>query len=221
MDSTTRSRLRPEPAGIRVLILDESPITRTGLRAVLHQAGIQVVGEAGDQCEAVALLADTSPHVVVVHTGGSPADVAAALRKVRDWDGKVLALVGDGLSDAGVESVTKDADGTLLSSAGVEDLIAAVRVLVAGYSLFPAPAAPSCRPSSPGDVPSQQVLTPRERDVLRLLGRGRTNAEISSQLSLSESTVKSHVQNLLAKLGLRNRVEAALHAVEAGLVGSP
>ncbi|MFF8597256.1 DNA-binding response regulator [Streptomyces sp. NPDC015220] len=194
--------------------------------------GIDVVAEACDQHEAVALMAETKPHVVV-HTVESPTDSSAALRQAKDWQGKVLALVSDFVCDtAAIGLIGKEADGTLLRSARVDDLVAALHMLVAGYSLFPAPVAaagPAERRLSPAALPPSSFpkqncastpypLTPREHDVLRLLGRGRTNAEISTQLTLSESTVKSHVQNLLAKLGLRNRVEAALHAVEAGLV---
>jgi len=228
MEGSTSAQLRPEPLAIRVLLLDASPITRSGLRAVLQaRAGVEVVAEAGDQCEAAELVAQTSPHVVVVNTIKSLADAAAALRQVSTWKGKVLALVCDGPcgSDA-VDLIAKEADGTLLRNADVDDLVAALRMLVAGYSLHPA-AVPSSIARGPevggaapalGDPCVQHALTPRENDVLRLLGRGRTNAEISTQLTLSESTVKSHVQNLLAKLGLRNRVEAALHAVEVGLI---
>ncbi|MGV9245436.1 response regulator transcription factor [Streptomyces sp. NPDC003710] len=228
-----KSQQSSESAVIRVLILDASPITRSGLGAVLHCApGIDVVAEARDHHEAVALMAETKPHVVV-HTVEGPTGTSAALRQAKDWQGKVLALVSDSLCDsATIGLIGKDADGTLLRSAQVDDLVAALHMLVAGYSLFPAPVAadgpaerrlpPASLSPSPFPRPtcasSSYPLTPREHDVLRLLGRGRTNAEISTQLTLSESTVKSHVQNLLAKLGLRNRVEAALHAVEAGLV---
>jgi DNA-binding NarL/FixJ family response regulator len=222
--------------GIRVLILDESPITRNGLRAVLHQAGIEVVGAAADHSEALALLAQTDPHVMVVHSSKEdPTEAVTVVRQVCDRGGrgargadrevKLLALVSAERFSACMDPLTMDADGTLLSSAAVEDLVAALRMLVAGYALFPAPsgrsAPPATRAGSTASVGGGQFdvrsLTPRERDVLRLLGRGCTNAEISERLSLSESTVKSHVQNVLAKLGLRNRVEAALRAVEAGL----
>ncbi|UFR05808.1 response regulator transcription factor [Streptomyces sp. Go40/10] len=228
-----KSQQPSETTVIRVLILDASPITRSGLGAVLRcKSGIDVVAEACDHHEAVTLMAETKPHVVV-HTVESPNGSSATLRQAKDWQGKVLALVSDSLCDsATIGLIGKDADGTLLRSAQVDDLVAALHMLVAGYSLFPAPVAaagpaerrlPSA-PLSPSALPRPAStstpcqLTPREHDVLRLLGRGRTNAEISVQLTLSESTVKSHVQNLLAKLGLRNRVEAALYAVEAGLV---
>ncbi|MFJ7149072.1 response regulator transcription factor [Streptomyces sp. NPDC100445] len=189
------------------------------------------MAEARDHHEAVALMAETKPHVVV-HTVESPTGSSAALREAKDWQGKVLALVSDTVCDsAAIGLIGKDVDGTLLRSAQVDDLVAALHMLVAGYSLFPAPVPPAgpaerrlpaaLTPSHfprPACASAPYPLTPREYDVLRLLGRGRTNAEISAQLTLSESTVKSHVQNLLAKLGLRNRVEAALHAVEVGLV---
>jgi DNA-binding NarL/FixJ family response regulator len=229
-----------EPDAIRVLILDASPINRSGLGAVLRRLpGIDVVAEACDHREAVALMTETTPHVVV-HTVETPTGSVAALRQAKGWQGKVLALVSDSVCDSeAISLIGRDADGTLLRSAQVDDLVAALRMLVAGYSLFPALAdspdsggadgagegrlSLTSLPVSPVPAPSGTaapgLLTPREHDVLRLLGRGHTNAEISAKLTLSESTVKSHVQNLLAKLGLRNRVEAALYAAETGLVG--
>ncbi|POM26912.1 Transcriptional regulatory protein LiaR [Actinomadura rubteroloni] len=200
---------------VTILVGDRRGLLRAGLRESVEQSrDLALVGEAHDYAALTRAVAATAPDVLVLgQLDGrvEPARVAARLRVEHPaWSGRFLLL-----SDVPgqVRCVPPDRAGVLLTSCEPEDFRAAVRMLAAGYS-FAAPSA-----GGPAHGPADAAaMTERELDVLRFLARGRTNAEISKDLSLSESTVKSHVQNLLNKLNLRNRVAVVIYAYESRLV---
>ena len=216
---------------IRVVIADDQVMIRDGLATLLASApDIEVVGQAGDGQEAVELCAELRPDVVVMDIRMPRLDGLAATERIAgagSGEGtKVLILTTFDLDEYVYEALGAGASGFLLKDAPAGDLIHAVRVVASGEALL----APSVtrrlisdfarrrrheRPRS--DV--AQVLTPRELDVLRLISRGLSNAEIAGELFLSEQTVKSHVGNVLSKLGLRDRTQAVVFSYENGIAG--
>jgi DNA-binding NarL/FixJ family response regulator len=218
---------------IRVVVADDQGMVRSGFSTLLNaQPDIEVVGEAVNGQEAIARAAELSPDVILMDVRMPVLDGLQATRQVTAMDDapRVLVLTTFDLDDYVYEALRAGASGFLLKDSPRHDLIAAVRAAAAGDALL----APSVtrrlieafarRPPETSPSPSQLAsLTARERDVLLLLARGRSNAEIASVLFVSEATVKTHVGNLLAKLGLRDRVQAVILAYETGIVvpGAP
>ncbi len=217
------------PAPIRVLVVDDQELVRAGFCVILDAAdGITVVGEAGDGRAAVAAAADGHPDVVLMDIRMPGMDGLEATRLItREAPDapKVVMLTTFDLDDYVYEALRAGASGFLLKDSPRHDLIAAIRAAAAGDALL----APSVtrrlieafarRPPEAAPSPSRLAsLTAREQDVLLQLARGRSNAEIALTLFVSEATVKTHVGNVLAKLGLRDRVQAVILAYETGLV---
>jgi DNA-binding NarL/FixJ family response regulator len=210
---------------LRLLIVDDQPLMRAGFRAVLEATEeMEVVGEAGDGVEAVALARETRPDVILMDIRMPGLDGIGALQRLPDH--RVLILTTFGLDEYIVEALRAGASGFITKDVPADELIHAVRVVAAGDALLtpavtrqlldrvgrrlPAPVA-----AAPGAVTE---LTEREREVLELLARGMSNAEIAAALCVGEATVKTHVSNVLMKLGLRDRVQAVVFAYEIGLV---
>jgi DNA-binding NarL/FixJ family response regulator len=217
------------PAAIRVLVVDDQELVRSGFCVILEAAdGITVTGEAGTGEAAVAAVAEYRPDVVLMDIRMPGMDGLEATRLITRGEAaapKVVMLTTFDLDDYVYEALRAGASGFLLKDSPRHDLIAAVRAAAAGDALL----APSVtrrlieafarRPPETAPSPSRLAsLTAREQDVLLLLARGRSNAEIAEGLFVSEATVKTHVGNLLAKLGLRDRVQAVILAYETGLV---
>jgi DNA-binding NarL/FixJ family response regulator len=215
---------------IRVLVADDQELVRTGFCVILEAAdGIKVIAEAADGAQAVRAAAEHQPDVILMDIRMPEMDGLEATRQITGGDrssrSKVVMLTTFDLDDYVYEALRAGASGFLLKDAPRHDLIAAVRIAAAGNALL----APSVtmrlidafarRPPQTLPAPSRLAsLTARERDILLLLARGLTNAEIAADLVISEATVKSHVGNLLAKLGLRDRVQAVILAYETGIV---
>jgi len=215
-------------AGIRVLVVDDQELVRAGFCVILGAAdGIEVIGDAADGEQAVALAEALTPDVVLMDIRMPGMDGLAATRLITAGQPapKVVMLTTFDLDDYVYEALRAGASGFLLKDSPRADLIAAVRAAAAGDALL----APSVtrrlieafarRPPEAAPSPSRLAsVTAREKDVLLLLARGRSNAEIAVTLFVSEATVKTHVASLLAKLGLRDRVQAVILAYETGLV---
>jgi DNA-binding NarL/FixJ family response regulator len=226
--ATPRAGGQDTARALRVLVADDQELVRAGFRLILEAAGLTVVGEAADGAEAVALAAAERPDVVLMDIRMPVMDGLAATRQLTasgPHAPKVVILTTFDLDDYVYEALRAGASGFLLKDAPRADLIAAVRVAAAGDALL-APSvtrrlieAFAARPATMSPAPSRLAsLTPRERDILLLLARGRSNTEIASTLVVSEATVKTHVAHLLAKLGLRDRVQAVILAYETGAV---
>jgi DNA-binding NarL/FixJ family response regulator len=211
----------------RVLIADDQALVRAGFRKLLEASGIDVVGEAADGREAVDQARRLRPSIVLMDIRMPRLDgIEATRRLTADGDGmRVLILTTFGLDDYVYEALRAGASGFMLKDAPPEELLAAIEVVARGDALI-APAvtrsvieefvrrAPS--PSPP--APVLDGLTEREREVLELLARGLSNAEIAERLVVSGGTVKTHVAHVLAKLGLRDRVQAVILAYESGVI---
>jgi DNA-binding NarL/FixJ family response regulator len=213
---------------IRVLVADDQALVRAGFRAILEaQDDLEVVGEAGDGGEAVAIARELRPDVVLMDVRMPGVDgIEATRRLLRHGDApRVLMLTTFDLDEYVYEAMRAGASGFLLKDAPRDQLVGAVRTVAAGDSLL-APALlrrlieDFVRRPAPGarSHPELDELTERELEVLTLIARGLANAEIAAQLFVSEATVRTHVTHILAKLGLRDRVQAVVLAYETGLV---
>ena len=208
---------------IRVLIADDHAVVREGLRAFLElQEGIEVVGEAADGQEAVEAAALLDPDVIVLDLVMPRLDGVAALRILRKRvpAARVLVLTSFLDDDKLLPALRAGAAGYLLKNARPQELARAVRLAHAGETLIdPVVAARLVETlSADGGEEPLDRLTPREREVLILIGRGFPNKLIARELELAEKTVKTHVSHVLAKLGVTDRTQAAVLAVRAGLV---
>jgi DNA-binding NarL/FixJ family response regulator len=209
---------------IRVLLADDQALVRAGFRLILDaEPDIEVVGEAGDGTEVIEQARGTKPDVVLMDVRMPELDGIEATRQLLA-DGataRVLMLTTFDLDEYVIDAFRAGASGFLLKTAPPDQLVAAVRTVHASDALL-APASTRrlieefARPTA--ESPALEQLTAREREVLRLLARGLTNAEIAAELVVEPSTVKSHVASLLAKLDLRDRVQAVVFAYESGLV---
>jgi DNA-binding NarL/FixJ family response regulator len=201
---------------IRVLIADDHAVVRQGLRTFLElQDDIDVVGEAGDGAEALAAAERLAPDVVLVDLVMPGVDGIEAIRGLRERVPGARAIVLSSFVDDEklFPAVRAGAAGYLLKDVQPQELVEAIRTVHAGGALL--------HPRVASRLLEELVtdpLTPREREVLGLIGRGMANKVIARELSLSEKTVKAHVSSILAKLGVTDRTQAALYAVRAGLV---
>ncbi|GHE29346.1 DNA-binding response regulator [Streptosporangium violaceochromogenes] len=212
---------------IRVLIADDQGMVRTGFTVFLSaQPDIEVVGEAADGGQAVARVAELRPDVVLMDVRMPVMDGLAATRAILSADGflpKVLILTTFDLDDYVYEALRAGASGFLLKDASARQLAEAVRVVAAGEALL-APSVTKRLISEFARVGPRHPrvrldgITERETEVLALVAQGRSNQEIAEELVLSEQTVKTHVSRVLAKLNLRDRAQAIVHAYETGLV---
>jgi DNA-binding NarL/FixJ family response regulator len=206
---------------IRVLVVDDHAFVRQGLRAFLDlQDGIDVVGEAGDGQEAVAAAERLRPDVVLLDLVMPRVDGVAALRELRERLPATRAIVLTSFLDDDklMPALRAGAAGYLLKSSAPAEVARAVRAAHAGEALLDPVAAARLIEALERDEEPLDRLTPREREVLLLLGRGYPNKQIARELRLSEKTIKTHVGHVLAKLGVTDRTQAAVVAVRAGLV---
>jgi NarL family two-component system response regulator LiaR len=202
---------------IRVLIADDHAVVRQGLRTFLDlQEDIEVVAEAADGEEALALIEELAPDVVLIDLVMPRVDGIEALRRLRERAPAVRAIVLSSFVDDDklFPAVRAGAAGYLLKDVQPQELVEAIRTVHGGGALLH----PQVAARLLQDM-AEDPLTPREHDVLALIGRGMPNKLIARELSLSEKTVKAHVSSILAKLGVTDRTQAALYAVREGLVG--
>jgi DNA-binding NarL/FixJ family response regulator len=213
---------------IRVLIADDQELVRTGFRVILDaEPDITVAGEAADGREAVEAARSRRVDVVVMDIRMPAMDGIEATRRIAtNGDGapRILILTTFDLDEYVFEALRAGASGFLLKDAGADELLHAVRVVAAGDALL-APSitrrliADYARRPAPQEQPqAMSDLTPRELDVLRLMARGLANADIARELYIGDSTVKTHIARIFAKLGLHDRAQAVVLAYESGLV---
>jgi two-component system, NarL family, response regulator LiaR len=206
---------------IRVLIVDDHAVVREGLRTFLElQDGLEVVGEAGDGEEAVGLAERLRPDVVLMDLVMPKLDGVEAMRELRQRvpGARVIVLTSFLDDDRLLPALRAGAAGYLLKNVQPQELARAVRAADGGEALIdPAVAARLVEALADGRADDHpERLTPREREVLGLIGRGFSNKRIALELGVAEKTVKTHVSHLLAKLGVADRTQAALYAVRLG-----
>jgi DNA-binding NarL/FixJ family response regulator len=221
-----------ERSPIRVVIADDQALVRTGFRMILAEADdIEVVGEAADGGDAVQVTAAARPDVVLMDVRMPGMDGIAATRRIRAAAGdaatpRVLILTTFDLDDYVFSGLRAGASGFMLKDALAADLLSAVRAVASGEAVVAPTATRRLIERFIGEMPGENrpdpsvfdILTEREREVLTLIARGLSNGDIAARLFLSEGTVKTHVSRVLAKLGLRDRIQAVILAYEAGLI---
>jgi DNA-binding NarL/FixJ family response regulator len=221
-----------------VVIADDQVLVRTGFRMILMSEGIDVVGEAANGDEALRVVRETHPDVVLMDirmpgmdgleaTRLMLAEAADAAQSAEHEFPRVIILTTFDLDQYVYAAITAGASGFLLKDVSPEHLVAAVRMVRAGDAML-APAitrrlverfaVPTVNPRTEALHKDLATLTPREREVLGLLGRGLSNAELAARFHLAEATVKTHVARILAKLNLRDRAQAVVVAYETGLI---
>lgn len=214
----------------RVVLADDQPMVRSGLRLILELAGVEVVGEAGDGAEAASLASELRPDVVLMDVRMPGTDGIEGTRRIvaAALPTRVLVLTTFDLDQHVYDALRAGAAGFLLKDASAQELVAAVERTAAGE----APLAPAVlarmvdlflerAPATEPEPPHLASLSPREREVLGLMASGLTNGEIADHLVLSLATVKTHVRSILAKVDARDRVQAVLVAHRFGITAGP
>ena len=222
--SDTGAPARP----VRILLADDQPLLRTGFRMVLGaEDDLDIVGEAGDGAEAVELTRRLLPDVVLMDVRMPRLDSVAATRAIAKARPPVRVLILSAVEpdEDAVDALRAGASGLLTKNVPAEDLVAAVRTVATGMAVVTPgilrwllDRLTPVRPDTASPPEALDVLTEREREVLVHLAHGRSNAEIAQTLAVGETTVKTHVGHVLAKLGVRDRVQAVVLAYESGLV---
>jgi DNA-binding NarL/FixJ family response regulator len=214
---------------IKVLLADDQALVRSGFRMILEaRPEIEVVGEAEDGFEAIEATRGLLPNVILMDVRMPNLDGVEATRRLvaRGTDSRILILTTFDLDEYVYEAIRAGASGFLLKDVRPQELVDAIHVVAQGDALL-APAitrrlldrfAEQAPPDETRPPPQLESLTERELEVLKLVARGWSNAELAEKLFLSETTVKTHVSSVLRKLGLRDRVQAVVLAYEAGLV---
>jgi DNA-binding NarL/FixJ family response regulator len=215
---------------VRVILADDQPLVRVGLRMLIEQTpDIDVVGEAGTGAEAVRLARDTGPDVVVMDIRMPGMDGIEATQMITSGDPstRVLMLTTFDDDDYVYGALRAGASGFLVKDMALEDILTAIRVVAAGDAII-APGVTrrliaqfTSEPHPGRECRELTGITDREREVLRLVGQGMSNAEIAAALYITAGTAKTHVARLLAKLDARDRVQLVITAYEAGLVSAP
>src|SRR2546421_839246 len=214
-------------AGIRVVIVDDHDLFRTGLRNLLEEQSVQVVGEAAAGAEAVRAVAELTPDVVVMDLnmpGMSGVEATRQITSISPLTRVVVLTISDQDGDV-MDAILAGACGYLLKDSSIGELMQGIRAAAVGESLISPTIASKVlqrvRASSPVPEIAEQIqtqLSEREIEVLKLIANGRDNADIAGQLHISPKTVKNHISNILMKLQIQNRIQAAVYAVRSGLV---
>jgi DNA-binding NarL/FixJ family response regulator len=225
--TTTEARSAPAIEDLRVLIVDDHDLFRTGLRNLLEEQGVQIIGEAASGAEALRLVRELAPDVVVMDLnmpGMTGVEATRQIATVAPLTRVVVLTISDQDGDV-MDAILAGACGYLLKHASIQELMSGIRSASVGESLIsPTIAAKVLQrvraSSSQPDIEAtiRAELSDREIEVLKLIANGKDNAMIANELHISPKTVKNHISNILMKLQIDNRIQAAVYAVRSGIV---
>ena len=225
--TSTETRAARAIEDLRVLIVDDHDLFRTGLRNLLEEQGVHIVGEAGSGAEALRLVRELAPDVVVMDLnmpGMTGVEATRQIATVAPLTRVVVLTISDQDADV-MDAILAGACGYLLKDASIQDLMSGIRAASVGESLIsPTIAAKvlqrvrasSSQPEIEATIRAE--LSDREIEVLKLIANGKDNAQIANDLHISPKTVKNHISNILMKLQIDNRIQAAVYAVRSGIV---
>src|SRR5689334_9878077 len=227
MSETVQIQDERGTANVRVLLVDDHDLFRTGLRNLLEERGVQIAGEAGAGADAVRLVRELAPEVVVMDLHMPGMTGIEAIRQITGFAPltRILVLTISDQDDDVLDAILAGACGYLLKDASVDELIRGIEAAAVGESLVsPAIAgkvlqqvrATTVSPEAAEAIRAE--LSQRELDVLKLISSGKDNAMIAAELHISPKTVKNHISNILMKLQIENRIQAAVYAVRSGIV---
>ena len=212
---------------LRVLLVDDHELLRRALREALHRAGLEVVAEANDGEDALALVESSAPDVVVMDLSMATMSGIEATRQIKTVAPltRILVLTGSSEEHDVLEAILAGANGYLLKDSPADELVTGIAAVARGEAVISSRLANRLLDQVRGTVSTRtgedairSALTEREIEVLRAVAGGKENAEIAAELFISPKTVKNHISNILEKLQLENRIQAAVHAVRAGIV---
>ena len=215
-----------KPGGPQVLLVDDHDLFRTGLKTLLEEQGVQIVAEASDGLAAVSRVREHAPDIVLMDINMPVMSGVEATREITRIAPltRVVVLTISDLDGDVIDAVLAGACGYLLKDASIDELLRGIEAAEIGDSLMSPQVATKVlqrvRAAGGGEAARnpRAALSERELDVLRLLANGRDNADIGRELHISPKTVKNHISNILMKLGIENRIQAAVYAVRAGIV---
>ena len=223
---TTSWGQRGEEAGVRVVLVDDHGLFRTGLRNLLEEQDVDVVGEASDGAEALEIVRAVTPDVVLMDLnmpGMSGVEATQRVAQVAPLTRVVVLTISEDDSDV-MDAVLAGACGYLLKDSSIHDLVRGIRAAAVGEALISPQIAAKllqqvrARSTVPQATETvRNELSEREIQVLKLIANGKDNADIARELSISPKTVKNHISNILVKLQIENRIQAAVYAVKSGI----
>jgi DNA-binding NarL/FixJ family response regulator len=226
-EGTVREEPEDESVAERVLLVDDHDLFRTGLRNLLEEQGVQVVGEAGTGVEAIRYVRELAPDVVVMDLnmpGMSGVEATRQITSIAPLTRVVVLTISDQDGDV-MDAILAGACGYLLKDSSIHDLIRGINAAAIGESLISPHIAGKVlqrvRASTPSSIDAETIrseLSDREIEVLKLIANGKDNALIAAELHISPKTVKNHISNILMKLQIENRIQAAVYAVRSGIV---
>jgi DNA-binding NarL/FixJ family response regulator len=226
-EGTLREEPEDESVAERVLLVDDHDLFRTGLRNLLEEQGVQVVGEAGTGAEAIRYVRELAPDVVVMDLnmpGMSGVEATRQITSIAPLTRVVVLTISDQDGDV-MDAILAGACGYLLKDSSIHDLIRGINAAAIGESLISPHIAGKVlqrvRASTPSSIDAETIrseLSDREIEVLKLIANGKDNALIAAELHISPKTVKNHISNILMKLQIENRIQAAVYAVRSGIV---
>jgi DNA-binding NarL/FixJ family response regulator len=228
-DSMLQERLPAQARAedrLRILLVDDHDLFRAGLRNLLEEQGLEIAGEAGDGAEAVDLVREIAPEVVLMDLNMPRMTGVEATRKIITTAPltRVVVLTISDRDDDIMDAILAGACGYLLKDASIDDLLRGIRAAAVGESLvspyIAAKVLQRVRATNPSPDAEQTIrteLSDREIDVLKLIASGKDNADIARELMISPKTVKNHISNILVKLQIDNRIQAAVYAVRSGI----
>jgi DNA-binding NarL/FixJ family response regulator len=224
---TTDERVDEEPTPLRVLLVDDHDLFRTGLRNLLEEQGVEIVGEAGDGAVAVRLVRELAPDVVVMDLNMPGVTGVEATRQVTTaapLTRVVVLTISDQDGDV-LDAILAGACGYLMKDASIDELMAGIRAASIGESLISSHIAGKVLQRIRATTAQPEIaeairteLSDREIQVLKLIANGKDNSMIAGELHISPKTVKNHISNILMKLQIDNRIQAAVYAVRSGIV---